>query len=66
MKQDVTGYKLQLKIIVCMLINYKFRILTLEFLISILNYKFCMSTRGVVSVWVQNKLQKKNIHNQNV
>ena len=35
---DVTDYKLELKISVCMLVNFEFGILT-EFAISILNYE---------------------------
>ena len=53
MRQNVADYKLELKISVCMLVNFEFRILTwnwlsfdwidrvlTEFQISILNYKF--------------------------
>ena len=47
-RQDVTDYKLELKISGCMLVNFEFWILNLdlefriftEFQISILNYKF--------------------------
>ena len=38
-RQNVADYKLELKINVCMLVNFEFRILT-KFQISILNYKF--------------------------